>query len=277
MAIKTIVACLTTPKTAANVAEAALHLAERHEAHLVGLHVIPQVPIYGLAGIEFPGEIIDREEQVQKDQAGEIEKLFAEATKSSSTGSEWLCMKSSHVDLAAALLQTIPCADLIVMSQFPGMEGDSEVTAGVLVGTGRPVLVIPTAGDWKQIGTRAVIAWNGTREAVRAAFDAAPLLQHAKSVSILAINPKGNGAEETRTSGEDLAQALSRHGIKATTTTSRPADISAGDELLSRLADDSCDLLVMGCYGHSRLRELVFGGVTKHILEHMTAPVLMTH
>lgn len=277
MAIKTIIACLTSPETTANIASVALQLAERHEAHLVGLHVIPQVPIYGLAGIEFPGEIIDREEKELKARAGEVENLFAQAIKGSSAKTEWLCMKSSHVDLAAALLEAIPAADLIVMSQFPGLEGDSEITAGVLVGTGRPVLVIPAAGDWKEIGQRAVIAWNGTREAVRAAFDAAPLLQQAKSVSILAINPKGRGAEEARASGEDLALALSRHGIKAQTTTSRPSDISAGDELLSRLADEACDLLVMGCYGHSRLRELVFGGVTKHILEHMTAPVLMTH
>lgn len=102
MAIKTIIACLRSPETAANIATVALQLAERHEAHLVGLHVIPQVPVYGLAGIEFPGEIIDREEKALRARAGEVERFFAQATKGSSAKTEWLCMKSSHVDLVAS-------------------------------------------------------------------------------------------------------------------------------------------------------------------------------
>ena len=275
MALKTIVACLTAPESTPAVAAVALQLAERDEAHLIGLHVIPRHPIYNLAGVEFPDEIIRQEEQVLQERAKEIEKLFAKAAKALSTDTEWLCEQSPQVDLATGLLRYVPCADLIVMSQLLGTGADMEMAAEVVIGAGRPVLIIPSAGECQEIGTRVVIAWNGKREAARAAFDALPLLKHADSVRILTINP--DDGEDSLTPGADLALALSRHGIRAVTATSHPTDISEGDDLLSRLADASCDLLVMGCYGHSRLREFVFGGVTRHILKHMTVPVLMSH
>lgn len=281
MAYKTIIACLTAPETASAVASTALGIAERHEAHMVGFHVIPRVPIYGLAGMEFPAEVISREEEALRERAAEIEKLFVDAVKNSASASnvasEWICREGQFADLPASVLKALPEGDLIVMSQFPGASDYQEEAAGIVIGAGRPVLMIPENMQPKTIGTRAVIAWNNTREARRATFDALPLLQHSESVSILSIFPDGVASDDDRRSAEDLASALSRHGIKADIKTSHPTDISAGDDLLSRIADESCDLLVMGGYGHTRLRELVFGGVTRHVLQHMTAPVLMSH
>lgn len=277
MALKTIVACLTAPESASTVAAAALQLAERHQAHLIGLHVIPQFPIYSLAGADLPLEVINWHDQALAERAKEVEKLFTKTTKDTSAATEWQCVQSLTVDLATGLLQNMRCADLIVMSQFLGTGADPEIAAEVVIGAGRPVLIIPNIGEPQQISTRAVIAWNGEREAARAAFDTLPLLKQADSVDILTIDPDGGGDVDSFTTGGDLALALSRQGIKVVTATSQPMDISVGDDLLSRIADKSCSLLVMGCYGHSRLRELVFGGVTKHILKHMTVPVLMSH
>lgn len=277
MALKTIVACLTAPESAQTVAAAALQLAEQHEAHLIGLHVIPQFPVYSLAGGDLPVEVIEGQEQTLRGRAKEVEKLFTKTTKGSSAATEWQCLQSLSVDLATGVLQNTRCADLIVMGQYMGTGADPEITAEVAIGAGRPVLIVPSVGEPQQIGTRIVIAWNGTCEAARAAFDALPLLKQAGSVRILTINHDSGGGEESHISGGDLALALSRHGIKVVTATSQHADISVSDDLLSSIADMSCDLLVMGCYGHSRLRELVFGGVTKHILKHMTVPVLMSH
>jgi nucleotide-binding universal stress UspA family protein len=277
MTLKTIVACFTAPESTPAVAAVALRLAERHKAHLIALHVIPRYPIYNVAGIEFPDEIIRREEQAFQDRASEVEKLFAKAATSSSAATEWRCEQSPQVDLATGLLRHIPSADLIVMSQLLGTGADLEMAAEVVIGAGRPVLIMPGVGEYQEIGRRVVIAWNGKREATRAAFDALPLLEKADSVHILTINPDGGRGGDGLSPGSDLALALSRHGIKAVTATSHPADISDGDDLLSRIADESCDLLVMGCYGHSRLREFIFGGVTRHILKHMTVPVLMSH
>jgi len=122
------------------------------------------------------------------------------------------------------------------------------------------------------------VAWNGTRESARAAFDALPLLAKAKSVKLLWINPSTeNGGNGNGMPGSELATALSRHGVKVEAGHSAVRDVGVGDELLSRAADQGTDLLVMGAYGHSRVREYVFGGATRHILQHMTVPVLFSH
>ncbi|MDH3580291.1 MAG: universal stress protein [Hyphomicrobiales bacterium] len=277
MTLKTIVACLTAPESTPRVAEVALRLAGRHKAHLIALHVIPKVSAYNLAGAEYSFEIVRQQEEVLQEQAAEVEKLFAKAAKSSSAATEWRCEQSPRVDLTTAIRQSIPCADLIVMNQFLGTGVDPEMTADVIIGAGRPALIVPGVGKPREVGKRAMIAWDGKSEAMRAAFDAVPLIGHADSVNILTIKPDGRDRGETTTPGDDLAVALSRHGVKAATVTSLPTEIPVGDALLSSIADESCDLLVMGCYGHTRLRELIFGGVTRHILRHMTVPVLMSH
>jgi len=147
----------------------------------------------------------------------------------------------------------------------------------VMIAGGRPVLFIPTAGRFPTIGSNATIAWNGSRESARAVFDALPFLVAAKQVRILAVNPDDTELHGTVLPGSELATALARHGVKCEVARSVAPDIGIGDELLSRLADRGSDLLVMGGFGHSRFREFIFGGATRSILAHMTAPVLMSH
>ncbi len=277
MSLRTVVACLNTPRSAPSVAASAFGVAERHQALLVGLHVIPRVPIYSLAGTDMPAEYIDREEQTLKERAKEIEKIFWQATEASTIATEWSCIQSSTSDEVTAIVGYARCADLVVMSQYLGATAEIEMPSEIVMGMGRPVLLVPELGGWQKIGTRVVIAWNGRREAARAAFDALPFLVKANSVHILEINPGKRGDGEGFTSGSEIAVALARHEIKAVSTTSHPVDTSVGSDLLSRIADESCDLLVMGCYGHSRLREFVFGGVTREIMQNMTVPVLMSH
>jgi nucleotide-binding universal stress UspA family protein len=142
--------------------------------------------------------------------------------------------------------------------------------------SGRPVLVVPYIGRYPEIGRNVVVAWKAEREAARAVFDALPFLVGAEKVHILEVKERG---DERPALAPDIsiAAALARHGIKTSVHTSQPRDISVGDEILSRLADLSADLLVMGAYGHSRMRELVFGGVTRHIARHMTVPTVLSH
>jgi len=276
MSLKTIVACLTLPESAPSVVASALRVAERQQARLAGLHVIPRVPLYNLAGMDTPAEYIEREEQALKARAEEIEKIFLQAAKASSVATDWRCVQSPTSDPVKAILGNARWGDLVVMSQYLGVFDEIEMSSEVVLGTGRPVLIVPKVGDWQEIGSRIVIAWNGKREAARAAFDALPFLAQADSVRILTINPDEIDDDEGLTSGADLAVSMTYHGVKAVTVTSHPSDISVGSDLLSRIADESCDLLVMGCYGHSRLREFVFGGVTREIMQHMTVPVLMS-
>nr|WP_255617431.1 universal stress protein [Aurantimonas sp. VKM B-3413] len=98
----------------------------------------------------------------------------------------------------------------------------------------------------------------------------------ARLVTVLSVDPPRQPTKAGLAAADDLALVLARHGIRAEAASSFSGEISVGDDLLSTLCDDGADLLVMGCYGHSRIREMLFGGVTRHILQHMTVPVLMS-
>jgi len=143
------------------------------------------------------------------------------------------------------------------------------------LGVGRPVLVVPRYGTFETVGQRVLIAWNGSREATRAVNDAIPILKMATKVTVLSVDPEGE--PDRRLPGADLALHLARHGIAAEAESTQALDIGVGDVLLSRAADLGADLIVMGAYGHSRLREMMLGGATRHLLQHMTVPVLMSH
>jgi len=139
------------------------------------------------------------------------------------------------------------------------------------------VLVVPFIGASAAIGRNVLLCWNASREAARAATDALPLLQAAASVTVLVVGAEtsdsGHGAEP----GADVAIWLGRHGVKVTVQRDVAADADVGGLILSRAMDHGCDLIVMGIYGHSRLRELVLGGASRTLLGSMTVPVLMAH
>jgi nucleotide-binding universal stress UspA family protein len=137
------------------------------------------------------------------------------------------------------------------------------------------VLFVPYTGRFRDIGKRVLVAWNASREAARAVSDALPILAQAQSVEVVAFDP--DGADHGEVAGADIALFLARHGVKASAARQSAPDIDVGSQILSRVADSNADLLVMGGYGHSRLRELALGGATRTVLDSMTLPVLMAH
>jgi len=146
-----------------------------------------------------------------------------------------------------------------------------------LLGGGAPLLVIPAARLTDDIGKRVLIAWNGGREAARSVRDALPLLVSARDVSVVSIvEPRAMATDGSRTYGE-LRAYLAAHGVDARFKRLDAANIPAAERLLSEAANAGADLIVMGGYGHARLREWVLGGVTRRMLESMTVPVLMSH
>jgi nucleotide-binding universal stress UspA family protein len=183
------------------------------------------------------------------------------------------------VDPTAVVIDHSRSADLIVAGQTdPDWDSSplQDVAEHLALGSGRPVLVVPYIGRYAEIGRNVVIAWKPGRESARAVFDALPILKQAEQAQILEID-EGGSRRNGASADTSIAVALARHGIKPTVRTSVAGDISIGDEILSRLTDMGADLLVMGAYGHSRMRELVFGGVTRHIARHMTVPTLFSH
>ena len=143
--------------------------------------------------------------------------------------------------------------------------------------SGRPVLVIPNEPKAPFAAKRILIGWNGRREATRAAFDALPLLKRAEEVKVLWIDPQNEPNTAGDLAAADLCAALARHGVKCEETASVSPKLSVGETLVFESTKFAWDMLVMGCYGHSRLREFILGGATRHVLSRMTIPVFMSH
>ena len=152
-----------------------------------------------------------------------------------------------------------------------------DLPESVALSTGRPTLVVPHIGARAKPGKSVMLCWNASRESARAASDALPFLTAAEKVVVLIVDPHtsagGHGAEP----GADAAAWLARHGVKVTVQRDVAPDSDVGGVILSRAADHDVDLIVMGIYGHSRLREMVLGGASRVLLSSMTVPVLMSH
>jgi nucleotide-binding universal stress UspA family protein len=152
---------------------------------------------------------------------------------------------------------------------------DQVVDEGVLFESGRPVIFVPFIQKGGMALDRVMICWDGSRAAARAVADALPFLKKAKQVEVVIVSEKPNKKDEMP--GVDLGQHLARHGLKVEIKHITSPDIGVASTILSHAADSETDMIVMGGYGHSRLREFVLGGVTRGMLESMTVPVLMSH
>ena len=280
MTYKTILVHCNDKKRVGWTVGAAVELAEQFQAHLVGLSVSPPVLVVP-AGV--PGSpdamVIDERAQVYRRDNPAMKTSFQAALEGKTLTSEWREEDAGTSTIADVVIRHARTADLIVAAQRDwhwSVSVELDVVDRVAVAAGRPVLIVPNEGVCSGIGSSVVVAWNGRREATRAAFDALPLLQQAKEVKVLVVDPLAEGDPSEALPAADLCAALARHGITCEAVAAA-SDGNVGATLLSRAIEYRADLLVMGCYGHSRLSELVFGGATRHILRHMTIPVLMSH
>jgi nucleotide-binding universal stress UspA family protein len=278
MAYKTILVHLDAGKSADACLDIGFSLAQKFDAHVVGLHALSVVPMPTWA-IGEAGSVV---EKAHKHALAEIAKRVrgvwdAAVQRANCSKCEW---RSSAADALEAVSLHARYADLVVVAQDDG-SGTSGVSdqfgQRLLLTAGRPVLLVPYAREKRPIGDNILIAWNASREATRAVTDALPLLQRAKQVNVAAFNPGRPGGMHGEVPGADIGLYLSRHGVRVTVSQYQADDIDIGNQLLSRVADLDADLIVMGAYGRSRFSELVLGGATRTILESMTVPVLMSH
>jgi nucleotide-binding universal stress UspA family protein len=276
MSYKDILVYADANKSAAVRLDLAAKLATDFGAHLVALHVAVPPYIFVDAGMVVPPGVIEWQEQYQEQLTAAAKSAVDEAVRRTGQQMEWRTDRGDVVDVA---LLNSRYADLVVVSQSGVEEGEPTdadlLPEAIVMGAGRPALVVPRFGKYPKAGENVLVAWNRTREATRAVHDALPILKRAKSVTVMEVNPRATGTP--RIPGADIAKHLARHGVRAEVTAVTGADIEVGDMILSRIVDLGADLLVMGAYGHSRLREFAFGGVTRHLLQHMTVPVLMAH
>lgn len=171
-------------------------------------------------------------------------------------------------------------SDLVVLGQDDpdqiARDGRGNLAERVLLHSAKPVLILPYAGRFERVGRHVLVAWDGGIEASRAISAAVPLLRRAGKVTLAVFNPNAIDSKHGPLPGADLASFLARHGV-AIEVQQLETELDIGNALLSLAADIDADLLVMGAYGHQRLRELLLGGATRTILKTMTLPVFMAH
>ncbi|PDT15971.1 universal stress protein [Rhizobium sp. J15] len=270
MSYKTILAILDTTDNSSAVADFAFALAAENGAHVIGLHAetISAVPL--VAPMEIPDPVaVQALQDMAHSETVAVERIFREKAAAAGGSSEWRSFATSIGYGASPLIDSARSADLLIASQAdPAKPSDSHVDVNsFLFETGRPVLMIPYIIRQPKPIRRVLIAWNGSKEAARATFDALPILKAADEVEILSVDPADTALQSPLTAGAEIAATLARHGVKATHTS---------DIIENRLSDDSIDLLVMGAYTHSWLWQTIFGGTTKTVLHSMTALTLLS-
>ena len=258
--------------------ELAVALAVAHEAHLTGVYIISEPSPASFVGI--PAELLTDLQQRARDRADLALGRFADVAKRNLIAFGTRVDRVLYTEVADALATNARYADLVILGQH---DPDDPAAAPrylpeeVILGSGRPALMVPYIGPAATFGERVTVAWDASREAARAVNDALPLLERAKAVGVVTINPGDKPFGHGEEPGADIGLHLARHGIKVEVQRVEARDLDTANAILSHLANEGADLLVMGAYGHSRLREVVLGGVTRTILAEMTVPVLMSH
>jgi nucleotide-binding universal stress UspA family protein len=251
-------------------------LAERYAAHLIGLFALPAEPP-PISPEAAPVLYLDFLKE-RRAAAEEAAQEFAERMRARqyTAKSEW---RATTGDGFAALQRYARCADLVVAGQ-PDPEGNSVpawFSHDLVMSTGRPVLYVPFAGRFEDCGTRVLVPWNASREAARAVADGLPFLRGSKAAEVVTFDPEKVLPAGTSMPEPDIGAYLARHEARVSVARLPSGGIDIGSLILSRAADSGADLIVMGAYGHSRIRELVLGGATRTLFESMTVPTLMSH
>lgn len=278
MTYKTILVNAAPSPRAGHIAACAARLAIAQQSHLVGLASTGINPLSYQCNAAAPGVPMRQQDldllTAMADEA--LAGFTATVTRLGAPSSE---VRRTDDDLGGALIGQARYCDLVVVGQTEPVQ--RATPAGValpeeLVLHGpRPVLVLPHSGEFAHVGARPLLAWDGGMAACRAFLAALPLLSAAPQCTLAVFNPTEVYDAHGPQPGADQARYLARHGVKLDVVV-RQSSADLGEALLSLAADCGADLLVMGCYGHTRFRELLLGGVTRTILRDMTLPVLMT-
>ena len=246
-------------------------------AHLVGV------------ALAFVPEVLSRFPQLPRDMLAEIVThsenaaqaaidRFDAAARQSEVSREHRMLKATEAEAPSVLATFARRFDLSVLMQSePNVVNNDDMIETSLLESGRPLVVVPYIQREGLQLNRVICCWDGSRAATRAINDALPLLVRAGTIDLLIVLNEKTGSEEQEIHGIELEKHLARHDVKVEIETTRAADIDVTDAILSYAADRSGTLIVMGGYGHSRLREIILGGATRDMLKSMTVPIFMSH
>ncbi|MTV36335.1 universal stress protein [Duganella radicis] len=280
MSYKTILVHVDQSPLAPARIELAARLTRTQEAHLIGAGLTGiTMAYYRNRSVADGGPLSQRElDQLKQGTQQALERFEAQARGFDISHEA----RYSDDEAGTGLALQARYADLIVLSQAApetsGFGSGPQLPEMLALHGGRPLLIVPYAGTFPRLDRHALIAWDGSRAATRALTDALPLLQRSARVTVAVFNSDRHNSLHGGEPGADIALYLTRHGVNVEVMrqTTVPGD-DVGGALLSLAADIGADLLVMGAYGHQRWREILLGGVTRHVLRSMTLPVLMSH
>jgi len=254
---------------------AAFSLADRMDAHVTGFYRQHYISYAPFGETMSPLMVEAMESQLCSDKLA-VTRMFENVERGQNAKST---LRIEPPATANTLFQHTAAADLIVTGQLDPdaafFDSGSE-PEHIIMGSGRPVLVVPYIGCRDSLGDNILIAWDQSREASRAVHDALPLLRNANSVTLLSVIKSGSKTKEIVSA--DIAEHLARHDVSVETASSvSGGGVAISDRILASASDMNADMIIMGAYGHSRLREYTLGGVTRSLLKSMPLPLLMSH
>ena len=255
-------------------ARAACMLAQRLQAYLYGLYVAP----LGAVAFSTPETVVFQVNEADRlyDDAKARRSWWQELLRKHSCNGEWLVAQGEAVE---ALCHCARWCDLVV-AERPTINPDAPTGWGTVsrtaFGAGAPVIVVPESARVATLGERVLVAWNHSREAMRAIRGALPLLARSGQVIVLEGSPQEDRLDARHLPQLDLRGWLKRHGINALFRDFAPKN-DFGAAILAAARDTQADLIVMGAWGHSRIAELVLGGATRHLLQHSDVPLFVAH
>jgi len=274
--LKDVVVNLSSQGPRDFAAEYATSIAAMFGAHITGVSFVyePVIPDGMLGGV--PVDLIELQRQENSKAANDAISRFDAAAKKAGLSAETRLLDATFGGAATSFAQISRRFDLVVVGQAQRERGpaDDLLIEGALFESGRPLVVVPYIQRRGITLERVLACWDGSRTAARAIGDAMPFLERAKAVEVVIVAEERKSEEMT---GANMNAHLVRHGVAASVKRIAKGDIAIQDALLSYAADSGADFMVMGGYGHSRLREFILGGVTRGILASMTLPVLMSH
>jgi nucleotide-binding universal stress UspA family protein len=264
----------------------ALSLARRDDAHLTGLCpleiLLPSDMSFALGGYPDLWAIPEFAQQIEseaKAKAALIEENFRDHVRRAGIRADWVFDKGPLISVVVHRAQT---ADLLIMGQADPENQPSAAARtlieDVLIASGRPLLLVPYAGQFETVGKTVLVGWTRTRESARAVHDALPLIDPSATVTVLTVEAARPAPNVHTLPTAEIAEHLARYGLAVSAARTVVTDgLTPADALLDYASDIGADMLVVGGYGHSRTREMILGGVTRDLLRHMTVPVLMSH
>lgn len=274
--IKDIIVNLSVGKPRDVAGDYAITVASAFDAHLSGVACAYE-PVVG--GMAFPGaaaSVIDAFRAESRAEADRARKAFDEGTRGAGLSADSIVISATASGAADKFGESARDYDLSIVAQVQpdGDVAETLAIEGALFDSGRPVLVVPYIQSSGLKLDRVMVCWDGSRNAARAIGDAMPFLRRAGTIEVVTVESRERRNELT---GAKIAAHLARHGLKVELKPIVSPELDVAATILSNAADTSADLIVMGGYGHTRLREFVMGGATRGILGAMTVPTLMAH